>query len=1043
MAEVAGVVVGFTSLGVQICQGINSFYGPFKSFHDDIDAIVIRVEGLQASLEALQSVRNRLDRPSTIVDAQLNDAINSCARQLERVDLTRKKYGDVRLPETWEDKARIARKRLLWPFKKDALTELQTNLDRLQSNLQVALDILGLDNHIQTHEQLQDLSGTLIFGMSSVHNQLSICDSSMRSAVAHSTRSLQQNNADIEERLSNKFDAGVTTILNTLNLLVAENGQMRYPENIPPNLLAESIHVRDEVNNLRRHIPQETILPSRNTTQSSPQSLLGCKCSLRRRSRKTVKYGRFLTTLIGETSDHDPGCALYPYSKFRRTVEQQFRICNRILSVCVRVGYAHAQEAGWRTIHPTLRIRPVVSRDSPGFQLIDFALRDSREQKLSSLQDLFAQLIDCFHQKFASPLDVLSDGTTLMHITCGWLPKWITSGYIDLMSAIGFLNHLGAVGVPFDQEDDNEWLPFNCLLESVTFYSRIIVYSRLELLSHVIRRAGIWKVVETGTTELMPEKAYETASALLSIDEANECFEDDDRRSLPSSVVRRDLSEWSSTLKMHHDLVPNEGLIRSLLNWTDGLHLFLSLRLKIDPKLEALALTLAIGESNSEAVTLLVKSGFKIDNTVWEYLCDEAWLLDPYNRRSIFSVVLDRIFSVVLESMNLLRPECTHTDSCTQSVCKVSKDHEFQPYTYPLIPPTAMQYAWNAGYRNVDDIWHDETPLWHFLAAYLFEDNYTPYPFSMLDKIYWFVDHGAQLDWIHPTYGTTPAHLIAKVGRYVKSCNQFRRPGITNKKFLFKSLQIDIQDNCNCPCSIKGCYTFTCAVLSTLRYEIRYERRRLLRELIVFANNERHCRSWMVPTLIRAITFEELGLTHTCCSRISDDEQGHRKSIHYRCRHLPSDEIRDQHHIESEDIALLEALMGEFFESWLTFNVTLQQYIDTLWTDRMDEVRPMDSGISEEDKDVIEQLGVQLLESFSDDEEFEPDSEDDRLRYWRLVKQYPRSVRLLLTDEYHPYDKGFDPDSNDHPFRYWSLFWQHPGSMRRILTEEYDCEDSC
>lgn len=596
----------------------------------------------------------------------------------------------------------------------------------------------------------------------------------------------------------------------------------------------------------------------------------------------------------------------------------------------------------------------------------------------------------------------------------------MNEGYIDVINAISFLNHLGAVGVPFDQEDDNECYPFNYYLSGLRFDPRSEFSNRLELLLCIIRRAGKWKVVETEKFYSMNLMPYKLASALLSIEEANKCFEEDDRRSVPSSVVRRDLVEWTSTLKIHHDLTLNEDLIGSLLGWTDGLQVFLSLRLKINPKLEARTLELAIRGHKPKAIALLVQSGFKIDNNIWKLLCDEVLCLDSFTERTIFSVVL--------ESMNLLQPERTLTDSCTRSVCRVSEDEKFQPYTYPLVPLKAMQCAWDAGYRNVDDTWRRETPLWRLLAAYLFDMNYTYFSFSILVKVYWFIVHGAQLDWIHPTYGATPAHLIAKVAFNFEKPSQYRYLDI-REEIVLKSLRLDIQDNCNCQCSIRGCYAFECAVLSALRDKKTHVSCKLLRKLIAFADNEQSCRSWMISALIRAITFEELGLTHTCCSRPSDDdlldypnrryrpseydEQDHRKYIDYRCRHLPSDEIRDQHHIESEDIALLEVLMGEFSESWSTFNGSLQQYIDTTWTDRMDEERPMDSGIGEQIKDTIEQLGVQLSESLSDDEDldsdyedkdFESDSYDNQLRYWRLVEQYPRSVRLILID-YNNYNR--------------------------------------
>lgn len=105
--SVAGTAIGITPLGIQTCQILHRYYSQTKGSHDDIDNMLRHVEGLQGILDCLRQVKDKIE-----IDNH-------------------------------------ARKRLLWPFGKDTLADLQTTLNMFQDNLTLVLQCAGLDNVIR------------------------------------------------------------------------------------------------------------------------------------------------------------------------------------------------------------------------------------------------------------------------------------------------------------------------------------------------------------------------------------------------------------------------------------------------------------------------------------------------------------------------------------------------------------------------------------------------------------------------------------------------------------------------------------------------------------------------------------------------------------------------------------------------------------------------------------------------------------------------------------------------------------------------------
>lgn len=142
--SVAGTAVGITSLGIQVCQALARYYAQFRSFHDDINAVVRRVESLERILRALDSVKNTVQVGDDEALIQFQNAMETARDALGCLQKEANRCGYTTMPDDLRDKAKLVRKRLLWPFKRDTLLGLQRTLDRLQANLILALNVLGI-----------------------------------------------------------------------------------------------------------------------------------------------------------------------------------------------------------------------------------------------------------------------------------------------------------------------------------------------------------------------------------------------------------------------------------------------------------------------------------------------------------------------------------------------------------------------------------------------------------------------------------------------------------------------------------------------------------------------------------------------------------------------------------------------------------------------------------------------------------------------------------------------------------------------------------
>ncbi|KAF2788778.1 hypothetical protein K505DRAFT_366174 [Melanomma pulvis-pyrius CBS 109.77] len=166
-----GTAVGVISLGLQVLQGLSNYYSQFASFSVEITTVVERIQSLCAIIDALDGAVQKLQRDEPI-SAAVRQCIDACKAGLRDLEVYQKKCGEITLvPTTIEDKIQLVKKRLLFPFRKGTLEDLQKILDRLQSNLDTIILALQLDTAILHDDRAKNKPDVLSRSLDLVHRR--------------------------------------------------------------------------------------------------------------------------------------------------------------------------------------------------------------------------------------------------------------------------------------------------------------------------------------------------------------------------------------------------------------------------------------------------------------------------------------------------------------------------------------------------------------------------------------------------------------------------------------------------------------------------------------------------------------------------------------------------------------------------------------------------------------------------------------------------------------------------------------------------------
>lgn len=141
----AGSIVGAISLALQVLQSLNWYYSSFIQFHDDVAAVVKQAGLLENNLNLLSTTIQKLDHKDDGITASVQKNISACEDAIRRLKQHVENCGSTDCsPDTLRRKLVLVKRRMVYPFKKDTLEDIQRHLERLSVHLQVIMQALQL-----------------------------------------------------------------------------------------------------------------------------------------------------------------------------------------------------------------------------------------------------------------------------------------------------------------------------------------------------------------------------------------------------------------------------------------------------------------------------------------------------------------------------------------------------------------------------------------------------------------------------------------------------------------------------------------------------------------------------------------------------------------------------------------------------------------------------------------------------------------------------------------------------------------------------------
>jgi hypothetical protein len=141
--EVAGTAVGIASLGIQVCQGLLSYYDSWKSYNSDISSTYNVTADLSKTLTLLKiTLQQETDKEKV---GRVRTCVNNCEDALLSLEKRRyslQKYGQ---PEGLRQKMQAGLQKTWYPFRKETLEALKASVTDIQERLKLALQVLQLD----------------------------------------------------------------------------------------------------------------------------------------------------------------------------------------------------------------------------------------------------------------------------------------------------------------------------------------------------------------------------------------------------------------------------------------------------------------------------------------------------------------------------------------------------------------------------------------------------------------------------------------------------------------------------------------------------------------------------------------------------------------------------------------------------------------------------------------------------------------------------------------------------------------------------------
>ncbi|KAJ5158207.1 uncharacterized protein N7500_007858 [Penicillium coprophilum] len=131
--SIAGSAVGIISLGLHVCGEIVSFCQAWQGFDEDIQKIHQKANGLRMPLRYLKQLIEDFRTTDPMIASDLEEKAKSIEQAIKRLKAATDRYSSA------SDQASLRLKKAAYPFRKEALRDMASDLDSVQAVLNTAL----------------------------------------------------------------------------------------------------------------------------------------------------------------------------------------------------------------------------------------------------------------------------------------------------------------------------------------------------------------------------------------------------------------------------------------------------------------------------------------------------------------------------------------------------------------------------------------------------------------------------------------------------------------------------------------------------------------------------------------------------------------------------------------------------------------------------------------------------------------------------------------------------------------------------------------
>ncbi|KAK5635648.1 hypothetical protein RRF57_011360 [Xylaria bambusicola] len=928
--SVAGLVTGVISLGLQVAGGLTNYLDAVKGRSEDLMSAKQGGTEMRDLLLTIQDLLPQVESNWPASATTVKRHVKSCHAELSALHTLLSELSQpVASRPGLRHKFENTKKKLSYPFERSQISHLEDRLAKVNSTLQMALQLTELNVAITSANQIREVH-SLVVSLSQSQTSLQTHDigASVPLTTAreipgatnkgppvsfdHST-SVAQRRGVLKATIWGSwtpccFTKHTMTILRTRNSDTPIEIAMSLASK--PSLLSSSIKTLEEFNVIQS--------PSQQLAQA-------CLC---RPSRRVAHHRRSwghlsLMHQVSCTRRHVPGCPLSQIDN--ETQASKFTIeyfgLRKLFQTAFALSLLSIRGAGGRSISPGFTYYPTVDRfTAPAFRVISIAKQFMMDRKhgnetaIRTVQCCYDAIFELYRRKKASPKDITSDGASLMH---GMQEMIRASPHIIADANFQMVTNLLACGVPVTTYDEKGLIPAFAFLNHGydEIGSVIALATRLlpKLDTPIVQKRQVYRR-DPGVPLTQELQVYTCdINFLEGCLEASELAE-------ASGCGPLSLAARAGDEKLVQELIRRYP--QSLEEMNDFGHTPLLLAIKHPP---CLRLILEAGESSllekpntslwshtplacacrlgyKESAQILLAAGGHINHNWMLWIggscLDDVLVALKQRRDELKLLALEHLTQADAEYFGL--HETKILDGCVLEVrtLLLEKGIPVPPHLCGGFYPSVYFYPssflsdhciipfhdklWALGFRDIDNFdQYGEVPLTR-------DRRYT-------EKARWLIEHGA--DYWTPfserasrndisNITATPAHfLLSSIGRkyniYGDCGDDYDEKVNTWKWLVGKLMQIQVSDTCFCACFRGGCTPLKAFFDCHRDYEYPINIKKLAQWCAGLTRTFQASFSEKdLIIILRRMTFDGVGLTHTCCNFHSFSMKEYHKSLY-------------------------------------------------------------------------------------------------------------------------------------------------------------------